>query len=267
MRFSFPNWPAQRLLREVIAAYNARNALQKQDLESIEWSHLYALTLAFLRHAQTQYDALLTAGIATREQLHAEINGAALRHYPWLRLDKDPRYQLLLRNSTPDSKSFRIYNAISRELCRLTGQRAQLLMARSRHLGTARKELDHQLGKVDSEISRLSEFFKPGFELPPEHKDLRVLTLGHDGGYCFGGRTFPHNYIRPTSFSCEGGCSSRVWRTKVPIDLGAGIKLVSFSCECISLSVTGRYAGGVNARLWRGLLTGEIPSDPTTKQP
>ena len=45
-------------------------------------------------------------------------------------------------------------------------------------------------------------------------------------------------------------------RTKRPMDLGAGFKLVCISCECISIAVA-RESAKPNAKAWLGLLEPE----------
>jgi hypothetical protein len=228
------------------------------DPETSSWQRLYPVVISFLRHELSTYDQCLREGDGDRDQMRIDISSSARKFYGWLRKDKDPR--TVQPQSPEEPANFKIFNTLSRYSCDLRSTRAQLLVARRKCMSvTDRQLLNEDLREVNRRIDRVDATFKPRTNAPPEHKDFRVLVLDHEGGYFFAGRELSFSYIEPTIFSCNA-CAQRVWRTKVPRDLGSGIKLVVFACHCISLSVTGSYTGGVNSELWQHLVAGEKPT-------
>jgi hypothetical protein len=254
-KLEFPNWPMQRLLAEACLSHDCLHPLDRMDPETSDWQKLYSVTISFLRHQVTTYDECLRAGYGDRDQLHREISAQARKTYPWLRQDKDPR--VLQRIPTDKPEKFKIFDELSRYSCDLRSIRAQLLVARRKCMPkTDRQLLDADLREVNRWIDWVDTAFKPPIELPPEHKDLRVLLLDHEGDYYFAGRQLPFNYLESTTFNCEA-CAKRVWRMKMALDLGSNSKLVVFACHCVSLSIASSYTGGVNSKLWQRLAIAE----------
>jgi hypothetical protein len=263
-KLDFPNWPPSRLIVEACRAHNALHPGTWVNAQTSSWELLYPIVMAFLRHELSTYDESLRTGNGDRDQLQIDISISARKFYPWLRKDKDPR----VFQSTPpqESGSLKIFNALSRYSCDLRSERAQLLMARRKYApGTDRQLLDGDLREVNRCIDRIDTAFKTPLDLPPEHKDFRILILENQGDYFFASWQLPSSYIKPTAFACDI-CQKRVWRSKVPIDLGAGIKLVTFVCFCLSFSVATPYAGGVKAELWHYIVSGERERPPSVKE-
>jgi hypothetical protein len=256
-KLTLPHWPMGRVLREACCVHNALHPNAWLNPQTSPWELLYPIVLAFLRHSLSSYDESLREENADRDQLQIDISTSARKFYPWLRKDKDPR---AIQSAAPaEPSNFKIFDALSRYSCDLRSTRAQLVMAWRKHApGTDRKLLDEDLREVNRRIDRIDTAFKAPLDLPPEHKDFRILVLDHESDYLFAGRQLPPSYIRPAAFSRDI-CQKRICRSKVAIDLGAGIKLVAFACRCLSFSVTGRYACSVNSELWYYLVTGERP--------
>jgi hypothetical protein len=259
-KLSFPNWPMKRLLQEACRAHNALHPDTWANPETTNWELLYALTIAFLRHELSLYEQSLREGDGDREQLRIDISKSARKFYPWLRKDKDPRTIQSLLPQEPVTTNFRIFSELSAFCCDLRSRQDQLVTARRKcRPGADRKVIDDDLAKIRSRISMIDDALRPDLDkLPITNRDFRSFVMPNESDYCFAGRQLPFSYIKPTAFSCDT-CQKLVWRSKVAIDLGAGIKLVVFSCHCISFSVTGRYTAGVKSELWHYLVTGEKP--------
>jgi hypothetical protein len=256
MKLTFPNWSMERVLREACSAHNALHPETWVDPVTTSWKQLYPLVMAFLRHELSTYDQSLQTGTSDRNQLRTDISASARKFYRWLRKDKDPR---TVQSAPPEEpENFKIFNALSGYGCDLRSQRDQLLMARRKCApGADRRLLNEDLCEVNRRIDKIDSAFNGDYlDLPLEHKDFRILILAHEGEYFFAGRQLPSSYIKPTDFNCVA-CHQRVWRTKTPIDLGNAIRMTTFACHCLSFSVTGKYAIGVNAQFWHELVTGE----------
>src|SRR5215470_3769947 len=99
----------------------------------------------------------------------------------------------------------------------------------------------------------------------PDSRDTRFIVWGHPVPcYSFAGRELAPNYIEALGFRCPR-CEATVMRSKRPLDLGAGIKLVCISCQCTSIAVSREFARA-NPKAWESLLEddGEESSSETT---
>jgi hypothetical protein len=94
--FRFPSWPANRVIREAVAAWNVRHQANLLDPIASSWPRLYAAVLCFCRHDLSHYDRMLECVASgqsnpARAALRKQIHSLARKQYPWLRPDIDPR--------------------------------------------------------------------------------------------------------------------------------------------------------------------------------
>ena len=183
----------------------------------------------------------------TREQLKAEIFSAAMRLYPWLRSNSDPRRFQEGGEAAPASKFF---DRLSNELSDLVSRRGQIVMAVNQSKRRRSMENKKQIAKLQTELQELEKeielktlAFKTvpeiaGDEITPESKDWRLVVFEEhpEAAYFFGGVRLADCYIKSVGFRCPS-CHQLVMRTKTPRHYGAGLKMIALSCWCRSILV------------------------------
>jgi hypothetical protein len=252
----------ERILWEACRTHNLLHPNDPADAATLSWPRLYPLVLSFIRHELSGYEIALQTGGADRDQLQAEISTAARKFYPWLRKDKDPRTVAAQPQERPPG-DLKIFTELSRYGSELRHLQDRLLTARRKAISAIeRREIDAELAEIRYRIAAIDDKLRPNpDELPPDMRDFRLLIMEQvEPGYYFAGRELPPNRIEPMPFSCDV-CGQRVWKTKVPLDLGSGVKLVVMACHCGSVSITGGYANQTTAKAWHLLMTDEKPTE------
>jgi hypothetical protein len=232
------------------------NAPEQADPVTTPWPMLFAITIAFLRHSCSNYDVVLAAAEdesgELRDQLHRQITESATRFYPWLRQDRDPRR--LASNDAP----IKFFDFISKRLSELFSRRSQLVINLRRSTADERSARRAELVTLDQEIAGLNAFFQAPANAPADQADARFFCYPHWPGlpsYCFAALDLAPSYLTSTGFRC-GSCGKAVQRSKCPRPLGAGVRLMIWSCHCWTLLTNRRYGIGVNAELWNKLIEG-----------
>jgi hypothetical protein len=241
----------RRLLREAAITWVLRHPEHPCDPVTSDWPFVCNVVLAYLRHALTDYDRLVDP--ETRDALRAQVQAEARRQYRWLRPEIDPRKNA--ETLQGGQKHYKVLNEASAQLAELVGARAHLFEARRREKDKAQKALiEQRIKEVEEQIKQRQSLFEK-FESPDGAQEPFIVWNHPGAGYSFGCRRLPPNYIESAGCKCPG-CNKTVMQTKRPLDLGAGIKLVCLSCECMSIAISAKY-GGTNATAWGGLLANE----------
>jgi hypothetical protein len=241
-----------RLLREAAIAWDLRNPDNRCDPATSDWPFVCQVVLAYLRHSLTDYDRLVDP--ENREALRSQVQIAAYRQYPWLRPKTDPRKGAV--NCENSGKHFKVLNEASAQLAELVSTRAHLIEARRHEKDKARRELIAKDLKRTEEVIKQRRSLFETFPGPDGKPGSQFIVWDQSTpGYSFGCRSLAPNYLEEAGFKCPK-CGKAVMRTKRPLDLGAGIKLVCLSCECMSIAVAREYARA-NAKAWRDLLEGD----------
>jgi hypothetical protein len=192
---TFPSMPMDRLLREACASFSLRHPGEDPvNPATSEWPVVYRAVHSHLRHAYSAYDQDLSASSGDpvlRERLRSEIESAAARSYPWLRLGRDPRTQA----PTPGRPRGLILSEMSSHLSDLVTQRAQLVVALGEYRRRAREHrayidtLKERLREVEDAIREAVGYFNASKGVT--EKGATLLYFGRvDGARCylFGGR-------------------------------------------------------------------------------
>jgi hypothetical protein len=161
-QISLPPWPMARVLKEASAHWNLLHPNNLADPEKSDWPLLCNVVHSFLRHQQTQYEQVLTAG-ADRDELHDRISRTARRFFPWLKVECDPRTSA---EAGEEPEDYRPFNDFSRRLSDLVSERSRLTVAindaRRKRLGREHiAELEERLARVNARAERLNDYFKP----------------------------------------------------------------------------------------------------------
>jgi hypothetical protein len=188
LQVEFPTWPMSRVLNESCLSYNCLQpiATEQADPATTPWPMLFAITIAFLRHSCSNYDVVLATAEAgsdeLRDRLHRRIAESAIRFYPWLRQDRDPRR--LASNDAP----IKFFDFISKRLSQLFSLRAALILSLRRSTPDERSARRAELVTLDQEIAGLNAFFQAPANAPADQADARFFCYPHRPGlpgYCF----------------------------------------------------------------------------------
>ena len=203
------------------------------DPEESDWRLLCNVVHSFLRHQQTQYEQVLAAG-ADREELHGRISRAASRFFPWLKVERDPRTS---REAEEKPEDFRPFDDFSRRLSDLVSERSRLTVAikdaRRKRLGREHiAELEERLARVNARAERLNDYFKPAVREETGTVVHSVCMEHSVRRYDFAGRELAECYTRSAGFKCPG-CGKTVMRSKVPMEVGAGRRLLAQKSESL----------------------------------
>jgi hypothetical protein len=248
MQISFPSMPRDALLKEACATWNIHHSRANQaDPITSSWPLLYNVVHAHLRHTQTDYDQRLLNGEGPeRDRIHGEIKKTAALHYPWLRLETDPRVQK--ERAAAPRRGQKLFAQASRKLSDLVTERAHLVMRRT---DLARRKpinwrsdvagIDEELRYLDESIKYLTGLFsiKKHIGDEDEGSPFGIIILRREQecyGYSFGGRALAESYTKAMPFGCDA-CGQRVFAAKGAIDHGCGIRLGAYSCHCTSVSI------------------------------
>jgi len=252
-QISLPPWEMGRILKEAVLAHNLLQPQNVVELESCPWPALYGIVLAHLRHAHCDYDAVLSAAggdSGLREEMRKKISLAAYRQYRWLRSDLDPRTISNAQLGIQEPNAKRPFSLLSRQLSDLVTRRAPLWMALEdlkKHYHADYKErlslLKTELQQVEQEIGNKTQIFRVRDGMT--QTGISILLLRRDDPqereYLFGGQALPENYTKSIRYRCPR-CHATVMRSKRPLDHGAGIRLLAFSCHCLSVSIDRDYS-------------------------
>ena len=213
---SLPSWPKERILREAVDYWKMVHK------EALEETGLFSIVLAYLRHSFTNYDAVLSLG-GNRDQLQREIREAAVRRYQWLR----PELTLPAKTNRPE----KALDRSSRELSDLVTRRSQLTIAirSSRQNPALVRELREELRNVEARFKHVFGLFEV------RNGEIEIIFRHNRLAYLYAGYELPASYTEYVFQHCSR-CGMAVMRSKRPLDHGAGIHLMAYSCLCLSIS-------------------------------
>jgi hypothetical protein len=248
-QISLPAFGMGRILKDACATWNVRHPDDLLSVDTCDWSKLYAIVHAFIRHQFCSYDAALAAG-ANRDELQQRISRAACRQYAWLRVDHDPRGDV---DAAPEPEAERPFNHFSRRLSDLVSLRSQITIGihdtRKNRAAGWREELaalEETLADVTEQIDKLTRLCTAK-DQPMDDGVLvsGICTTQRVRGYDFAGRVLAACYTKSAGFHCHE-CGKTVMRTKVAIPVGAGKRQVAFSCVCSGMLIQPVHASRMN---------------------
>jgi hypothetical protein len=220
---SFPQWSPDAVIAEAARNWNMLHPDKPFDPAGGDWTFACIVIEAWLRHAVSNYDMVCTP--ANRRELQKEIRRRARLTYPWLSAEIHPRG----RNT--DMQPMRPFDRIGHLLAELSSARSAALVA----LQAAQRKQERQSIKVlEAEIAeadgKMQQLWR--MVLPDEHGDRDVFIEHGKGDYWWGGNHLSPNHVEALpELSCRK-CEARLYRTKRPVSVGAGINYHIVSCHC-----------------------------------
>lgn len=250
LKINLPAWPAERIVREAVLSWNLRqtDSTKKVNPDTLAWSALRQIVLAFLRHRLTDYDQRLNElcrhNVSSRDGLAQAVAEVAWKIYPWMKEDPRPFSQ-----AESERKFLNVFAA-----------EASLLQTIVEHLRSAIADLSRQPSENRPRLKELKAMLRVADE--KKQRSWNVLTepdFRHYGvpdadgamGTCHT-MIFPHffedqpvgyyfftpqpispNYYKFLSFACPK-CRTRVVETKRTQALGQGKRAFIQSCFCVS---------------------------------
>jgi hypothetical protein len=184
---------------------------------------------------------------------------SARRQYKWLRSLGDPRVAAAATEGQP-----LVLNDISHGLNDIVERRALLLQKRRLTRDPdERRKIDADLAVLDRQSAVGMRLCQNARDREANAFDRKYLVSIHNTAesqqYVFGGRSLPPSFIEPVWFTCAS-CGSAVQKTKRPVDHGAGVKLIAWSCRCVSVSAPA--GASITDALWREILEDQVFGTP-----
>jgi hypothetical protein len=243
---SFPDWPRDRILFEACEDWNLRHAAldEKLDPATSEWPLLFKGTLAYLRHALSNYDEVRRAHPEERERLYREVQRQAQRHYSWLRPDVDPRDKVP-KEKPPAAVEKLPFDLAAKFLAdRYTDKNRLIQYSRESRSPDERRAVKAVVGFVEEDIAMAERLVKSdSFWIGP----LEAMCK-----YAVSVDRFASNHRRDTRLSCPA-CGARIWQIKPPVPVGQGRYWRVWICECTFVSIPlplPRDSRVMEAKLW-----------------
>jgi hypothetical protein len=76
-------------------------------------------------------------------------------------------------------------------------------------------------------------------------------------GYRFGNGQLPQSYLMDTGYYCPA-CGQRVLKTKSPIAVGAGKRLMAWSCHCYGVLAEREQARTITSDYWENAIMADM---------
>lgn len=217
MNISLADWPFESMFESARFKFNLTTYKDHPITRDTPWEEVYGVILAFIRHDLTDYDEVVTD--SNREELHKQIERAAVRRYPWLRLGRDPR-----EGQNQDIRVLLPLDEIARSLSGLHDLKYRVLGLIQKRPKEAKYR--KTLKEIEDEISHENQLLSSGSE--------KVRWIVGRKNRCT--VKFTPSHLKLTGVRCER-CKRIVQRSKRPVNVGQGRWVLVYECDCIYMMI------------------------------